>query len=62
MIINYEAIFGSKPKEISTPMIKMDHLELDNTELLDQLGVKHYQTLIVVLQLRVSFGNFDIHF
>jgi hypothetical protein len=40
MLINYETMFGSKPKEYSTPMAKKDHPELDNSELLDDLGIK----------------------
>ena len=48
MLINYETMFGSKPKEYSTPMAEKDHPELDNSELLDDLGIKQYQSLIGV--------------
>jgi hypothetical protein len=42
MLINYETMFGSKPKEYSTPMAKKDHPEMDNSELLYNLGIKQY--------------------
>jgi hypothetical protein len=46
MLINYKTMFGSKSKEYCTPMAKMDHPELDNSKLLDDLGIKQYQSLI----------------
>ena len=61
MLINYETMFGSKPKEYSTPMAEKDHPELDNSELLDDLGIKKYQSLIGALQWLVTLGCFDIH-
>jgi hypothetical protein len=61
MLINYETMFGSKPKEYSTPMAEKDHLELDNSELVDDLGIKQYQSLIGDLQWLVNLGRFDIH-
>jgi hypothetical protein len=61
MLINYKTMFGSKPKEYSTPLAKKDHQELDNSELLDDLGIKQYQSLIGALQWLVSLGRFDIH-
>jgi hypothetical protein len=61
MLINYEIMFGSKPKECSTPMAKKDHPELDNSKLLDDLGIKQYQSLIGALQWLVTLGRFDIH-
>ena len=60
-LIKYETKFGSKPKEYSTPMAKKDHQELDNSELLDDLGIKQYQSLIKALQWLVSLGRSDIH-
>ena len=43
-------------------MIEKDHPELDNTELLDQLDVKPFQSLIGALQWLVSLGRSNIHF
>ena len=54
-------MFGSKPKEYSTLLAKKDHPELDNTELLDDLGITQYQSLIGALQWLVTLGHFDIH-
>jgi hypothetical protein len=54
-------IFGSKPKAFATPMIEKDHPEIDTFDLLDGLGIKHYQSLIVGLQWLVPLGGFDVH-
>jgi hypothetical protein len=40
---NYETMFGSIPKESATPMIGKDHPSIDTSDLLDALGIKHYQ-------------------
>lgn len=61
MLINYERMFDSKPKEFSTPMVDKDHPEIDDTEFLDELGIKQYQSLIGALQWLVTLGRFDIH-
>jgi hypothetical protein len=42
-------------------MAERDHQELDNSELLDSLGIKQYQSLIRALQWHVTLGRFDIH-
>jgi hypothetical protein len=36
-------------------------LELDTSELLDDLGIKQYQYLIGALKWLVTLGDFDIH-
>ena len=54
-------MFGSKHKEYSTPIAEKDHPELDNSELLDDLGIKQYQSLIGALQWLVTLGHFGIH-
>ena len=61
MLINYETMFGCKPKEYSTPMAEKDHPEIDQSSLLDILGIKQYQSLIGALQWLVTLGRFDIH-
>jgi hypothetical protein len=60
MLLNYEFMFGTKPKEYSSPMIKKDNPELDNTPELDETGIKQYQALIGALQCLVTLGRFDI--
>jgi hypothetical protein len=54
-------MFGSKPKEFATPMIENYHPEIDTSNLLDDIGIKHYQSLIGAVQWLVSLGRFDIH-
>jgi hypothetical protein len=61
MFIKYKTVFGSKPKKYSTPMTENDHPELDNSELLDNLAIKQYQSLIGALQWLVTLRRFDIH-
>jgi hypothetical protein len=54
MLINYETMFGSKTKEYSTLMAEKDHPEINNSELLNNLGIKQYQSLIGALQWLVT--------
>jgi Reverse transcriptase (RNA-dependent DNA polymerase) len=62
MIGTYEKFFGEKPKQnVSSPLEKGDHPELDTSELLDSQGISIYQSLIGSLQWAVSIGRFDIH-
>jgi hypothetical protein len=56
----YENMFGSKPKEYTSPLEKGDNPEIDVTEELDDGGFKKYQTMIGCLQWAVSLGRFDI--
>jgi hypothetical protein len=56
----YENMFGSKPKEYTSPLEKGDHPEIDTTDELDDSGIKKYQTMIGCLQWAVSLGRFDI--
>jgi hypothetical protein len=44
-----------------TPMIEQDHPEIDTSDLLDAIGMKHYQPLIGALQWLVTLGRFDIY-
>jgi Reverse transcriptase (RNA-dependent DNA polymerase) len=60
MLINFETMFGAKPKEASSPMVEKDHPELDTTDELDETGIKQYQSLIGALQWLVTLGRFDI--
>jgi hypothetical protein len=61
MLINYKTMFGSKCKENSTPMAEKDHPEIDDSEFLDNLGIKQYQSLIGTLLWLVTLGHFHIH-
>jgi hypothetical protein len=61
MTSQYEALFGSKPKtNVTSPLEKNDHPELDTTELLDADGIQKHQSLIGILQWTISIGRFDI--
>ena len=54
-------IFGHKPDtKIKSPLERGDHPELDKTDLLEDDGVKLYQSLIGSLQWAVQIGRFDI--
>jgi hypothetical protein len=53
-------MFGSKPKEYTSPLEKGDRPEIDVTYELDGEGIKKYQTMIGCLQWAVSLGRFDI--
>ena len=57
----YERIFGTKPKQnVTSPLEKNDHPELDTSPLLDADGISKYQSLIGSLQWTITLGRFDI--
>ena len=57
----YKRMYGEYPKQnMSSPLIKGDHPELDDSELLDDKGIEEYQSLIGSLQWLISIGRFDI--
>jgi hypothetical protein len=56
----YENMFGCKPREYTSPLEKGDHPEIDQTDELNDKGIKQYQTMIGCLQWAVSLGRFDI--
>ena len=60
LVSKYEAMFGCKPREYTSPLEKGDHPEIDQTNELDTNGIKQYQTMIGCLQWAVSLGRFDI--
>ena len=60
MLLSYEKLFNSTPKEYSTPMEEGDHPELDLSPVLDANGTRLYQSLIGALQWAVTLGRFDI--
>jgi len=61
MIEGFITIFGRKPKHnVSSPLEKGDHPELDNSDYLDFDGIAIYQSMIGSLQWAVSLGRIDI--
>ena len=61
MLEGYKTLFGNKPKtNVTSPLEKGDHPELDDSELLDEEGISKYQSLIGSLQWAISLGRFDI--
>ena len=56
----YKNLFGDIPKECSSPLIKNDHPEFDDSELLNEEGIKKYQSMIGTCQWAISLGRFDI--
>ena len=58
---NYERMFDELPKQnVSSPLEKGDHPEVDTSELLDPKGIQMYQSMIGALQWMVTIGRFDI--
>ena len=57
---NYKRIYGCNPKQVTSPLVKGDHPELDTSELLDMDGIKIYQSLIGGLQWVIQIGRFDV--
>jgi hypothetical protein len=54
-------MFGETPRQnVTAPLEKGDHPELDTSELLDDKGVKDYQSLIGALQWVITIGRFDV--
>ena len=53
-------MFEGKPKRYYMPLPDGDHPELDNSEFLDQDGIRKYQSLIGALQWCITLGRFDI--
>ena len=61
IVSQYERMFGSKPRtHYTSPLEKNDHPEEDSSDLLDEVGVQQYQSLIGSLQWAISLGRFDI--
>ena len=61
MVAQYVSLFGCKPKmNVSSPLEKNDHPELDDSELLNEDDIIKYQSLIGVLQWAITLGRFDI--
>jgi Reverse transcriptase (RNA-dependent DNA polymerase) len=57
---HFENMFGCQPKEYTLPLEKGDHPEIEQSEELDNDGIKKYQTMIGCVQWAVSLGRFDV--
>jgi Reverse transcriptase (RNA-dependent DNA polymerase) len=62
MMAGYERMFGKSPSSnnVTSPLEKGDHPEIDTSELLDEEGTQQYQSLIGSMQWAISLGRFDI--
>jgi hypothetical protein len=62
LVASYERMFGSKPNttKITSPLVKGDHPEIDESVFLEEKGIQQYQSLIGQLQWAISLGRFDI--
>ena len=61
MVDGYKTMFGANPKgNVSSPLEKGDHPEIDDTHLLDEDGIAKCQSLIGSLQWEISLGRFDV--
>ena len=46
----YEVLFGEKPRPASSPLVKNDHPEVDDSQELDPKDIVVYQSMIGALQ------------
>jgi Reverse transcriptase (RNA-dependent DNA polymerase) len=62
LIKNYEKLFGMKPSQnVTSPLDKGDHPELDTSEFCSKQQISQYQSMIGSLQWIVTIGRFDVH-
>jgi hypothetical protein len=61
MVKTYERMFGKKPKEVSSPLVKNNHPEMDTSELVTEAGITQYQSMIGASQWPISLGCFNVH-
>ena len=60
LIDGYVRMFGSKPRQYTSPLENGDHPEIDDSIELELEDIKKYQSLIGNLQWVVQIGRFDI--
>ena len=61
MVESYKRMFGTMPPtRARSPLEANDHPELDDSPLLDEDGIRRYQSLIGTLQWAISLARFDI--
>jgi hypothetical protein len=62
LIKNCKKLFGMKPSQnVTSPLDKGDHPELDTSELCNEEQISQYQSTIGSLQWIVTIGRFDVH-
>jgi hypothetical protein len=62
LIKNYEKLFGLKPsRNVTSPLHKGDHPELDTSELCSEEQISQYQSMIGSLQWIVTIRRFNVH-
>jgi hypothetical protein len=61
LLSNFKTMMGSKPKKIASPVIDKDPPENDTSDIIDDLGIQHYQSPIGSLQWLETLGSFDIN-
>jgi len=61
LIKSYEKLYGEKPRtNVTSPLEKGDHPELDTSKLCNHDQISKYQSMIGALQWIVTIGRFDI--
>jgi hypothetical protein len=60
MMEAYFRYFKEKPKQCSSPLPSDDHPELDDTILIDCLGITIYMSLVGMLQWLITLGRLDV--
>jgi hypothetical protein len=62
LIASYERMFESKPKtnKITSPLVRRDHPEIDDSAILEEEDIQQYQSLIGQLQWAILLERFDI--
>jgi Reverse transcriptase (RNA-dependent DNA polymerase) len=60
LIDNYVRLFGCKPKQATSPLVKNDHPELDTSVFLELDKIPLYQSLVGAIQWVVQIGRFDV--
>jgi hypothetical protein len=61
MLDSYQRIFGSKPRQYSTPLEHGDHPGIDDSEELGLEDIKKFQSMIGALQWVIQIRRFDIN-
>jgi hypothetical protein len=60
LLNNYQTMFGVLPTEANSPVVSGDHPELDESEEVNEEGIRQYQSLIGALQWSISLCRMDI--
>jgi hypothetical protein len=56
MIDSYERMFGSKPRQYSSPLEHGDHPEIDTSKELELEDIKRFQSMVGALQWVIQIG------